>query len=138
GSQRKLIATAFSAIQMTTATVCPAMYCGVPKKRAAASALRPKASSPKALVSWGTCASSRRSPALLPSLTRAQLLGSAVRSSTRGLRSPTMSRASGSVTATRALAAVVGDDGILLEPPARYLADETEARGLRGRADAVV
>jgi hypothetical protein len=37
-----------------TAIVWPAMYFGVPKNRAAASARRPKASSPKVLGSTGT------------------------------------------------------------------------------------
>jgi hypothetical protein len=48
GSQRRLTAMALAAIHSTTTIVCPTMYCGVPKKRAAASAPRPKASSPKA------------------------------------------------------------------------------------------
>src|SRR6266487_816422 len=44
-------ATELSAIQAMTMSVCPMMYCGVPKKRAARSAARPKGSSPKALCS---------------------------------------------------------------------------------------
>src|SRR5436309_10628280 len=50
GSQRKLIATPLSAIQAMTTSVCPMMYWGVPKKRAACSAPRPKTSGPK--VPW--------------------------------------------------------------------------------------
>jgi hypothetical protein len=49
GSQRRPTATAFTAIHAITSTVWPAMYCGVPKNRAAFSARRPKASSPNAL-----------------------------------------------------------------------------------------
>ena len=48
GSHRKLIATALSAIQTMTTSDWPRMYWGVPKKRAARSALRPNASWPKA------------------------------------------------------------------------------------------
>src|SRR3954469_19627926 len=58
GSQRRLTAMALAAIHSTTAIVCPTMYCGVPKKRAAASAPRPNASSPKA----PRCRSPRRTP----------------------------------------------------------------------------
>src|SRR5919204_5422519 len=36
------------------------------------------------------------------------------------------------------LAAIVGADAVLLEPPAHYLEDATAGRGLRGHADAVV
>src|SRR5689334_15241744 len=60
GSQRRLTAAAFSAIQTMTSTVWTAMYCGVPKKRAAASARRPNASSPKALGACGTPGDSGR------------------------------------------------------------------------------
>ena len=48
GSHRRLTATALTAIQSITRMVWPKMYCGVPKKRAAASARRPNASSPNA------------------------------------------------------------------------------------------
>ena len=65
GSHRSPTATAFSAIQMMTMSVWPRMYCGVPKKRAAASARRPNASSPKAL-NWGIGASSGGRSRLLP------------------------------------------------------------------------
>ena len=53
GSQRSPTATALTAIQMMTMKVWPRMYWGVPKKRAAASARRPNASSPKALEGIG-------------------------------------------------------------------------------------
>src|SRR6185437_6874219 len=68
GSQRSPTATALSAIQTMTMMVWPRMYCGVPKKRAAASARRPKASSPKALNVVGISgADSRGGAVLLPS-----------------------------------------------------------------------
>jgi glycolate oxidase subunit GlcD len=38
----------------------------------------------------------------------------------------------------RDLASFVGDDAVLLEPPAEYLVDATSSRGVRGHADAVV
>jgi glycolate oxidase subunit GlcD len=38
----------------------------------------------------------------------------------------------------RELAALLGPDAVLAPPPTRYLTDETERRGLVGRADAVV
>jgi glycolate oxidase subunit GlcD len=41
-------------------------------------------------------------------------------------------------TLGRDLAALVGDDAVLLDPPAHYLHDATETRGVRGWADAVV
>src|SRR5581483_1702785 len=66
GSQRRPIATALTAIQAITTSVWPAMYFGVPKKRAAASARRPKASSPKALGTRGTTKGSRPPKPLLP------------------------------------------------------------------------
>jgi glycolate oxidase subunit GlcD len=40
-------------------------------------------------------------------------------------------------TVLRELTRVLGDGAVLAEPPARYLADATEGRGLTGRADAV-
>jgi glycolate oxidase subunit GlcD len=41
------------------------------------------------------------------------------------------------VSIARELASVLSADAVLAEPPAHYLADETERRGLVGRADAV-
>src|SRR2546428_7507425 len=41
-------------------------------------------------------------------------------------------------TLGRDLAAIVGAEAVLLEPPAHYLEDATSSRGLRGHADAVV
>ena len=48
GSQRRVTAAAFTITQMITTTVCPRMYCGVPKKRAILSAIAPNLSAPKA------------------------------------------------------------------------------------------
>src|SRR6266511_6224146 len=48
GSQCATIAIELSAIQTTTTSDWPAMYCGVPKNRAARSARRPNASAPNA------------------------------------------------------------------------------------------
>jgi hypothetical protein len=53
GSHWRPTATELIAIQKRTTTVCPMMYCGVPKKRAVFSAIRPKESSPKA--PWCCC-----------------------------------------------------------------------------------
>ena len=53
GSHLRLSPIAFSTTQTMTTSVWPAMYCGVPKKRAAFSAYWPNASSPKALW-WGS------------------------------------------------------------------------------------
>jgi glycolate oxidase subunit GlcD len=41
-------------------------------------------------------------------------------------------------TLGRDLAALVGDDAVLVEPPAHYLHDATDSRGVHGWADAVV
>src|SRR5205807_606968 len=41
-------------------------------------------------------------------------------------------------TLGRDLAAIVGAEAVLLDPPASYLEDATSSRGLRGHADAVV
>ena len=42
------------------------------------------------------------------------------------------------MSVARELRSLVGDAAVLAPPPAHYLVDETEGRGLRGRADAVV
>src|ERR671932_2699720 len=73
GSQCATNPTAFTTIHAMTSTLCPTMYCGVPKKRAAFSAPRPKASWPKA--PW--CCSTRRAYAYAPTerLTRYDAIG---------------------------------------------------------------
>src|SRR3954465_6159540 len=62
GSQCRTTATAFSRIQTMTTIVWPTMYCGVPKKRAARSAPRPKASPPKAPWCSGVATDRQRTP----------------------------------------------------------------------------
>jgi glycolate oxidase subunit GlcD len=49
-----------------------------------------------------------------------------------------VTRTSSTPALAPALRRLVGDEQVLAPPPARYLSDETETRGLRGYADAVV